>query len=243
MFAAMAGAGGATGTVLGGVLTSWLGWRSTFGLNILAGLALAVLAARVVGPTVRRRGAAGGFDLGGALLSTVGLGLLAFALVNTGVDGWTSPRTVVPGVAGVLLLGLFAVVERRVSAPLMPPEVLRRPVLRTANLLSGLAQVVLFPMFFLISVHMQTVLDFTPVQGGLALLPLSVTVILVAGNTGRVIGRFGPRAVMVVGPSSVRCYRLVSTVGTRQASPEVKPWSVMPSAWFIRARWFSSATW
>src|SRR5262249_52764698 len=154
VYAAMAGAGGAVGTVLGGVLTSWLGWRSTFALNILAGLALAVLALRVLTPR-RRRPDSTGFDLGGALVVTAGLGLLAYALVNTGVDGWLSPQTLLPGGLAVLLLAAFVVVERRARSPLVPPSVVRRPVLRAANLLSALGQFALFPMFFLVSVYMQ----------------------------------------------------------------------------------------
>jgi len=198
VFAMMAGAGGAAGTALGGVFTSWLGWRSTFGLNVVAGLLLAALALRVLEPSRPERDRRG-FDLGGALSITAGLGLLAYAMVNTGVDGWTSPWTLVPGGLAVLLLAVFVLVEARVPTPLVPSSVVRRPVLRTANLLSGLAQFVMFPMFFLVSVYLQTVLGYAPVAGGLSLLPLSLTTIVVASNTGRLITRFGLRPVMVAG--------------------------------------------
>jgi len=198
VFAAMAGAGGAAGTVLGGVLTSWLSWRSTFGLNVVAGLLLALLALRVLEPG-RSRQERTGFDLGGALSVTAGLGLLAYALVNTGVDGWTSPRTLVPGGLAIVLLAVFVVVERRVRTPLIPPAVVRRPVLLAANLLSALGQVVLFPMFFLVSVYLQAVLGYPAVVGGLSLLPLCAVVIVVASNAGRLIGRFGLWPVMVSG--------------------------------------------
>ncbi|PPK63719.1 MFS transporter [Actinokineospora auranticolor] len=198
VFAAMAGAGGAAGTVLGGVLTGWLGWRSTFALNVLAGLALAALAPRVLRPEAPRE-RTGGFDVGGALVGTAGLGLLAYALVNAGVDGWTGATTLVTGGLAVALLVAFAVTQTKVAHPLVPPAVIRRPMVRAANLLSGLGQVVLFPAFFLISVWMQDVLGYPPVLGGLGLLPLSLTVIAVASCAGRVIGRFGPRAVLVGG--------------------------------------------
>jgi EmrB/QacA subfamily drug resistance transporter len=198
VFAAMAGAGGAAGTVLGGVFTSWLGWRSTFGLNVVAGLLLAALALCVLEPSRPERDRRG-FDLGGALSITVGLGLLAYATVNTGVDGWTSPWTLVSGGLAVLLLAVFVLVEARVRTPLVPSSVLCRPVLRTANLLSGLTQFMMFPMFFLVSVYLQTVLGYAPVVSGLGLLPLSLTTIVVAPNTGRLIARFGLRPVMVAG--------------------------------------------
>ncbi|HSL09640.1 MAG TPA: MFS transporter [Pseudonocardiaceae bacterium] len=198
VFAAMAGAGGAAGTVLGGVFTSWLGWRSTFGLNVVAGLLLAALALCVLEPSRPERDRQG-FDLGGALSITAGLGLLAYATVNTGVDGWTSPWTLVSGGLAVLLLAVFVLVEARVRTPLVPLSVLCRPVLRTANLLSGLTQFMMFPMFFLVSVYLQTVLGYAPVVSGLGLLPLSLTTIVVASNTGRLIARFGLRPVMVAG--------------------------------------------
>ncbi|MGM1063956.1 MFS transporter [Saccharothrix sp. Mg75] len=199
VFAAMAGAGGAAGTVLGGVLTSWLGWRSTFALNVVAGLALAALALRVLSANRPRREDRGGFDVAGALTVTVGLALLAYALVNTGVAGWTAPSTLVTGAVGLVLLAVFAVLQTKVRVPLVPPAVVRRRTLRAANLLSGLGQFVLFPMFFLVSMYLQAVLHYTPVLGGLGLLPLSLVVIAVAGNASRVIGRFGLRVVMVTG--------------------------------------------
>ncbi|AVZ75394.1 MFS transporter [Streptomyces lunaelactis] len=196
-FAAMGGLGGVTGTVLGGVLTDLLGWRSTFWLNVLLALVLGLLALRVLdGGT---RSAQSGFDLGGALTATGGLGLVAYALVGAGEAGWTSPRTLAAGGAGLLLLAAFAVVESRVARPLVPPAVLRRPALRDANILSALAQMALFPMFFLVSLYLQSVLGQSPLTGGLGLLPLSLAVVAVAPQTGRLIFRIGLGSTMTLG--------------------------------------------
>ncbi|MGA5130189.1 MFS transporter [Streptomyces olivoreticuli] len=198
IFAAMAGAGGAAGTVLGGVLTSWLGWRSTFALNVLVGVVLIACAWRLL-PEAREDATGRGFDVGGALTVTGGLGLLAYALVNAGEEGWTAATTLVPAALAVVLLVAFAVIESRVAQPLVPLNVLGRPTLRLANVLGGLSQMALFPMFFLVSLYMQAVLGFEPVAGGLGLLPLSLVVVVVAGATDRLIGRFGLRAVMTAG--------------------------------------------
>ncbi|MGI5403038.1 MFS transporter [Streptomyces sp. CA-135486] len=196
-FAAMGGLGGVTGTVLGGVLTDLFGWRSTFWLNVLLGLVLAALALRVLNGGTRSAGA--GFDIGGALTATGGLGLVAYALVGAGEAGWTGPRTLAAGGAGLLLLAAFAVLESRIARPLVPPAVLRRPALRDANILSALAQMALFPMFFLVSLYLQSVLGQPPLTGGLGLLPLSLVVVAVAPGTGRLIHRIGLRPAMTLG--------------------------------------------
>ncbi|MCZ4121461.1 MFS transporter [Streptomyces sp. H39-S7] len=211
VFAALGGLGGALGTVLGGVLTSGLGWRSTFVLNVLVGVALIALTPAALGPFPAHRdrtaaGRGGGlreFDLGGALTATGGLSLIAYALVDAGSAGWTGGGTLLAGTAGLLLLAAFAVIETRAARPLVPPGVLGRPTLRLANILSALAQMALFPMFFLVSLYLQNVLGYAPVTGGLGLLPLSAVVVLTAPRTGWLVARFGLRPVMTAGFATV----------------------------------------
>ncbi|MEU2078837.1 MFS transporter [Streptomyces sp. NPDC013489] len=198
VFAAMGGLGGVLGTVLGGVLTDLLGWRSTFWLNVLLAAVLAVAALLVLD---RRTGTVrhGGFDLAGALTATAGLGLVAYALVGAADAGRLSARTLGAAGAGLALLLAFTAVEARAAAPLVPPSVLRRPALRLSNLLAALAQTTLFPMFFLVSLHLQNVLGYAPLGGGLGLLPLSLVVVAVAPQTGRLIFRIGLHRTMTLG--------------------------------------------
>lgn len=198
VFAAMGGLGGVLGTVLGGALTDLLGWRSTFWLNVLLAAVLAGLALRLLDDRAGRF-RPGGFDLAGALTATAGLGCVAYALVGGAESGWTSARTLGAGGAGLALLLAFAAVETRAAAPLVPPQVLGRPALRLANLLAALAQTTLFPMFFLVSLYLQSVLGYAPLGGGLGLLPLSLVVVAVAPQTGRLIFRLGLHRAMTIG--------------------------------------------
>ncbi|MET9374380.1 MFS transporter [Streptomyces sp. NPDC002992] len=207
-FAAMGGLGGVLGTVLGGVLTDLLGWRSTLWLNVLAAVLLGALALRVIegasspqsAKSLDRPSTGGrGFDLAGALTGTGGLGLVAYALVGAAENGWLSAPTLGAGAGGLALLAAFAVVETRTARPLVPPAVLSRPALRRANILSALGQMTLFPMFFLVSVYLQSVLGYAPLGGGLGLLPLSLVVVAVAPQTGRLIFRLGLTRTMTLG--------------------------------------------
>ncbi|MEU2240881.1 MFS transporter [Streptomyces sp. NPDC018338] len=197
-FAAMGGLGGVLGTVLGGALTDLLGWRSTFWLNVLLAAALAALALRLLDDRAGRF-RTGGFDLAGALTATAGLGLVAYALVGAAESGWASARTLGAGGAGLALLLAFAAVETRAAAPLVPPAVLGRPALRLANILAALAQTTLFPMFFLVSLYLQSVIGYAPLGGGLGLLPLSLVVVAVAPQTGRILFRIGLPRTMTLG--------------------------------------------
>ncbi|MEU6984952.1 MFS transporter [Streptomyces sp. NPDC046324] len=197
-FAAMGGLGGVLGTVLGGVFTDLLSWRSTFWLNVLAAALLILWGSAVLGGggTSSR---ASGFDVAGAFTVTAGLALVAYALVGSAAHGWVSVPTLGAGGAGLVLLAVFAVVETRTARPLVPPAVLARPALRLANLLSALAQMTLFPMFFLVSLYLQSVLGYAPLGGGLGLLPLSLVVVAVAPQTGRLIFRLGLTRTMTLG--------------------------------------------
>lgn len=198
-FAAMGGLGGVLGTVLGGVLTDLLGWRSTLWLNVLAALLLGALVLRLLEGRTTPPEDGDRFDLAGALTVTAGLALVAYALVGAAGQGWVSAQTLGSGGAGLLLLAVFAVVETRTRRPLVPPAVLARPALRLANVLSALAQMTLFPMFFLVSLYLQSVLGYAPLGGGLGLLPLSLVVVAVAPQAGRLIFRLGLTRTMTLG--------------------------------------------
>ena len=194
LWAAMNGAGGAAGTLLGGIITQELSWRWVLLINPPIGIAAALVAYAVVSD--RRRPREGGFDLAGALTLTGGQIVLVYGVVKAGVNGWSSPAALGPIIAGLALLLVFCVIEARVaSAPLVPFKALTKP-LRVANTIVLLFSGALFPMWFVSSLYLQQVLGLSPLHAGLTFLPMALTIMLVASRAGKLVSRFGVRAVL-----------------------------------------------
>jgi EmrB/QacA subfamily drug resistance transporter len=195
LWGAMNGAGGAAGTLLGGVITQELSWRWVLLINPPIGIAAAVVAHRVV--TERRKDEARPkFDLAGALTLTLGQLVLIYGIVTAGVDGWRSPEALVPMVVGAGLLVLFGVVEDRfTSAPLVPLREIKGS-LRLANIIVLLFSAALFPMWYISSLYLQQVLGLSPLATGVTFLPMALVIMLCARQAGKLVSRFGVRAVL-----------------------------------------------
>ena len=190
----MNGAGGAAGTVLGGVITQELSWRWVLLINPPIGIAAAVIAYRVV--TERRRDdRKPQFDLAGALTLTLGQLVLIYGIVTAASNGWTSPDAIVPIVAGAGLLALFCLVEGRATAPLVPFKEVTKP-LQVANVIVLLFSAALFPMWYVSSLYLQQVLGLSPLVTGFAFLPMALVIFLIASRAGKLVGKFGVRAVL-----------------------------------------------
>jgi EmrB/QacA subfamily drug resistance transporter len=164
IWGAVAGAGGAAGVLLGGVLTEELTWRWIFFVNVPIGLASAALAPHCI-PESRSESETRAFDLGGALTSVAGMGLLIYAIVDAVNRGWGS-ATLVKIAGGIALLVMFVVCEATSRNPLMPPSIFRRRTLRGSNVVGLLIGMSLYSMFFFISLYMQQVLHFSPLKAG-----------------------------------------------------------------------------
>jgi EmrB/QacA subfamily drug resistance transporter len=195
LWAAMNGLGGAAGVLLGGVITEVLSWRWVLLINPPIAIAAALVAYAVV--TERRKGKdAARFDLAGALTLTIGQMVLVYGVVEAGLKGWDTFAALGPIAFGVVLLASFGVIETRVAeAPLIPFKELTKP-LRTANTIVLLFSAALFPMWFVSSLYMQQVLGLSPLHTGLVFLPMTLTIMLVASRAGRLVSRFGVRAVL-----------------------------------------------
>lgn len=197
LYGAAAPAGGTAGVFLGGLLTSALDWRWVFLVNIP--IALLVLAAsRRVLPAVGRR--PGRLDLAGATAVTAALTLAVFGIVRAPAVGWTSLETIASLLGAVALLIAFVRIESSKPEPLMRLGIWRAPNLAAANLAMALLGAAWIPAWFFLNLYLQQVLEFGPFEGGLALLPITVAImVLMVGVTGRIVGRFGFKLPLVAG--------------------------------------------
>jgi EmrB/QacA subfamily drug resistance transporter len=190
IWGAVAGAGGAAGVLLGGILTSGLSWRWVLFVNVPIGLAAAALAPRTLRES-RREEAGDSFDIPGAIAVTGGLALLVYAVVDAVNIGWGATRTIVCLVISVLLLVAFVLIELRKRDPLMPFTIFRLRTLRGANIVGLLIGMSLFSMFYFISLYLQDVMGYSPIRTGIAYLPLAVGIIVTAGAASALVTRFG----------------------------------------------------
>jgi EmrB/QacA subfamily drug resistance transporter len=198
IWGAVAGAGGAAGVLLGGILTSGLSWRWVLFVNVPIGLIAAALAPRTLIES-RREQAGSSFDIPGAVTVTAGLALLVYAVVDAVNVGWGSTRTIACLAAAGLLLIAFVVIELREHDPLMPFSIFRLRTLRGANIVGLLIGMSLFSMFFFISLYLQDVMGYTPIKTGIAYLPLAVGIILSAGIASQLVTRLGFKIPLIIG--------------------------------------------
>jgi EmrB/QacA subfamily drug resistance transporter len=198
IWGAVAGAGGAAGVLLGGILTSGLSWRWVLFVNVPIGIAAAAVAPRILRES-RAEGGASTFDLPGAVTVTAGLSLLVYAIVDAVNVGWGSTATLVKIAAAVVLLVAFLIIEQRQRHPLMPFSIFRLRTLRGANIVGLLVGMSLFSMFFFISLYLQNVLHYSPIKTGLSYLPLAVGIILSAGIASQLVTRIGFKPVLITG--------------------------------------------
>lgn len=198
VWGAVAGAGGAAGVLLGGVLTEFVGWEWVLWVNVPIGLAAVALAPRLL-PESRDHHEVRSFDLPGAFAVTAGLAVVVFAIVDAERAGWGSTQTVGLLAAGIGLIAAFVVVELKARKPLVPLGTFRLRTLRGANVVGLLIGMSLFSMFYFVSLYLQQVLGFDALEAGLSYLPLSVAIIVSAGVASQLVTRVGFKPVLVTG--------------------------------------------
>jgi EmrB/QacA subfamily drug resistance transporter len=198
VFGFVAAGGGSIGVLLGGVLTDTLSWHWIFLVNVPIGIGVIVLA-RLLLPG-SRGSASGRLDVAGALTVTSALMLAVYAIVNGNEVGWTTARTVGLLAGAAILLGSFLLIEARTAAPIMPLGLVRLRNVSTANVVGVLWAAAMFAWFFLAALYLQLVLDYSPLQVGLAFLPANLIMAAFSlGLSAKLVLRLGIRTPLATG--------------------------------------------
>jgi EmrB/QacA subfamily drug resistance transporter len=198
IWSALAGAGGATGALLGGALTE-VNWRWILFVNLPIG-AVGLVAAVLV--LVKDRPARSGrIDLLGSLLVTSALMLEVYGVVSTESHGWGSARVLLPITSGLLLLAWFVLHEARFAqAPLVPLSLFRSRSVTGANVTMLCIGGAVFASWYFLSLFMQEVLGYSPMRTGVAFVPQTLAIITGAQISSRIVTRVGPRRILTVSP-------------------------------------------
>jgi EmrB/QacA subfamily drug resistance transporter len=198
IFGGVAGSAACLGLVVSGVLVGGPGWRWIFLINVPIGIALAGFVLTCVPKSERaHRGSA---DVLGAVTVTAGMLGIVYAINKSAGYGWISPTTLGVLAGGAAMLGLFVVVEQRVTAPLIPLSMFRLKTLTTANIVAGLVMGSFFGTGFQITLFLQQVLGYSPLRTGAAGVITAVSSIIVASAiAARVVGRLGAARTLVIG--------------------------------------------
>ncbi|HWD56527.1 MAG TPA: MFS transporter [Acidimicrobiales bacterium] len=198
IYGAIAGAGGALGLLLGGILTSYASWRWTLFVN------LAFAASAILGALLWLKNDRGAdhdpLDLPGLFLVAGGLFSLVYGFSHAETTAWSNPYTIGFLVAGVLLLVAFAAFETRAKYPLLPPRVVRNRTRGGSVLAMLFASVGIFGVFLFLTYYLQGTLGFSPVKSGVAFLPLVAALAATAQVANLVLlPRVGPKPIVPIG--------------------------------------------
>lgn len=191
--------GGSIGVLLGGLLTSTLSWHWIFLVNLPIGVAVYALCVALL-PGARGQAHGEKLDVAGAVTVTLSLMLAVYGVVNGNEAGWGSAQTLGLLGAAVVLLAAFIAIESRVRHPLMPLGLFRLRSVSVANVVGVLWAAAMFAWFFISALYMQLVLNYTPMQIGLAFLPANVIMAVFSlGLSARIVMRFGIRKPLAAG--------------------------------------------
>jgi EmrB/QacA subfamily drug resistance transporter len=197
LWAGVSGLALALGPTLGGFMVESVGWQSVFFLNVPIGIVAFVVATRTVTEStsdeVRR------LDVVGLVLGSTGLLAATYGLIEANQLGWSDPRIVSSLVASAALLTAFLIWEHRSSHPMLPLPFFRIPAFSAGNTVAFSVSLGMFATFFFMSLYMQLIHGYSPLETGLRFLPMTAMIIITAPNAGRYASKHGSRAPMTYG--------------------------------------------
>ncbi len=207
VWSAVAGAGGAAGALLGGVLTDLLNWRWIFLINIPIGVGAAFLTFLYLSELKRKSDKKVALDVLGSVLITFSVTALVYALVEGGSFGWTNSRTLLSFSLSGASLVYFLIHEGKVATnPIVPLGLLRLRQLSVSNITMFFVGGSVFASWYFLSLFMQQILGYSPLKAGLAFVPQTLAIVVGAQISSRLVGKIGVRPLIVVGP-------IISAVG------------------------------
>lgn len=216
VWAGLAGAGGAIGPIAGGFLLEHFGWSSIFLANVPV-VVVAVVAGAILVPTSRDPEEKP-LDPLGALLSTLGLGSLLFAIIESPERGWADGVTLTALIAGLLLAAAFITWEIRTPHPMLDVRFYKNPRFTAANVAIVLTFFAMFGSFFVLTQYLQFVRGYTALETGIRMLPFAALMMAIAPNSDRIVGRFGTKRVVATGMSIVALALFLMSLVTRDTS-------------------------
>jgi EmrB/QacA subfamily drug resistance transporter len=201
LWAAMGGVGGSAGVLLGGALTQAFSWPAVFIINIPVGIAVVIAGRRLI-PHETAVANERKLDVPGAVLISGGLTAIVYGIVRTDSLGWGSLGVLIPLALGIVLLGLFVLVEGKLAAdPLIPLDVFKMPALRAANLIVALLFAAVFGMWYFVSLYLQEVKGDDALLAGVSFLPMTLLIFAGSATAPKLVARFGVRSTLTFGMS------------------------------------------
>ena len=239
----------AVGPLVGGALTDAFGWEWIFLVNVPIGLLTAAITVARVPESERDPNAR--IDWAGVLTFSAGLFCLVFALIRGNDEGWTSAPIVSLLAAAVVLIAVFVAVELRREQPMLDLHLFRKPAFTGAQIVAFTLHASMFSMFLYLTLYMQNVLGYSPLESGMRFLPISLLSFLVAPIAGKLAERLPVRAFLERAwsawawaccscPESIprttgpRCWPASSSAAWASASSILRS-PPRPSAWSSRA--------
>ncbi|CAN7474485.1 MFS transporter [Rhizobium sp. LjRoot98] len=193
-YAAAAGVSAAFGLVIGGLLADWLSWRVGFFINLPIGIAMMIAAKRFIHETDRNPGT---FDIGGAIASTLGIVALVYGVIRSASTGWSDAMTEAWVGSGIIMLIVFAFIERRASQPIMPLSLFADRERSAAYGARALFLGANVGFYFFVAQFLQSVMGLSSAEAGIAFLPTTVVNFITAMSAPRLIARYGAGRVLI----------------------------------------------
>jgi EmrB/QacA subfamily drug resistance transporter len=198
VFGATAGAGGSLGLLLGGVLTESLSWRFCLYVNLVIAIPAATFAVRLL--TNHAQVDPPRIDVPGVITAAFGAFALVFGFSNAATHGWTASLTIAALAASAISLSTFAVLEHKVAHPLLPLRIVLDRARGASYIALALSGAGMFSVFLFLTYYLQQNLGYSPVETGVAFLPMTAAIVLSATTTQiYLLSRLGPKLLVATG--------------------------------------------